>query len=109
MDDGLSTTFQTFKGFSDQVFAGLHQNLDLNIFGNAIFLDQSASEFIFCLAGTGKSNFDLLKALSHEKVEHLQLFVDAHRDGQGLVSVSEVDATPGRWAGNGLIRPGPIF
>jgi hypothetical protein len=87
---------QRFEGSGDQVFPALAEDLDGDIAGDPVFLDQAAGEIKFDLGGGGKSDLDLLESDPDQKVKKLQLFLDAHRLGEGLISVPEVDAAPDR-------------
>jgi hypothetical protein len=67
--------------------------------GMRLLLDQAAREVEFDLGGRGEADLDLLEADAHEQLEELDLLLDAHRLGEGLVAVAQVDAAPDRGIG----------
>ena len=84
------------KGFGNNMLSRLCENLDGHVIRNKISLYQGAAELIFGLRGGGKSHFDLLEADLTEKLKELKLFLKAHRNYQGLISVTKIDAAPNR-------------
>ena len=107
------------KGLADQVVAGLHQHLDGDIVGDAVFIDEAAQEIEFRIGGGRKADFDLFESDADEQVEELEFFINRHRLRQGLIAIAKVDRAPLRGAIDHLVRPcavgqvdrrkGPVF
>ena len=108
VNDGLLDAFQTFVAALDQMLTCLHEDLNRNIFGDAIFLDQAADELEFGIRGRREADFDLGKSYAHEQVKILQFFLDRHRGWQGLVAITEINGAPDGSLRDRLIGPGPI-
>ncbi len=108
MDDRPGNPLEALESPPDQVFPGLHEHLDGHVIGYQPVFDEMAEKGELGLAGRGEPDFDLLEADFHQELEHVQLFLDAHRDGQSLVTVPQVDAAPPRRLGDGAIRPLPV-
>jgi len=84
----------------------LAQDLDRDVAGDPVLLDQAPREVELDLGGRGEPDLDLLEANPHEQLKELDLLLDAHRLGEGLVAVAKVDAAPDRGAAE---RPaGPL-
>jgi hypothetical protein len=92
----------------DQLVPRLGEDLDRDVVGDAVLLDQLPDEVEIGLAGRRETYFDLLVAHPDQQVEHLQLAFRRHRVDQGLVAVAQVDAAPQRRLGDRLVRPGPV-
>ena len=95
MNDSVLAAFQCVESFLDNVLAALSQNLNGDVVGNHILLDKRTAEFIFRLRGSRESDFDFLKADIDQQLEEFQLFAQAHRSDERLISVPEIDAAPG--------------
>ncbi len=108
VDDGFPGTLETLKGPADEVLSGLDENLDGDVFGNTVFLDEPTGELEFGFAGAGEAHLDLFKTDAGQHLEHLQFLVNAHGDGEGLVPIAKVDTAPDRGGLEGLIRPPSI-
>jgi hypothetical protein len=80
----------------DQFGARLRQDLDGDILGHEIALDQLAQEIDVRLRGCGKANFDLLEAELDQEIEHTALALGTHGLDEGLVAVAQIDAAPDR-------------
>ena len=106
--DGILHAIERLEGATDQVLAGLHQDLHLNLIRNPFLLHQPAQEIELGIGGRGKPDLDLPEPHSHEKLEHLQLLFHAHGDGQGLVAIPEINRTPDGCLGYSAVRPLPI-
>src|SRR3954466_7088099 len=107
MDDGLLCTDQRLNGALDQVFPGLHQDLKPNVIGRAVFLDQSAIESEFCIRSGREADFNLFEATFDERLKHLELLADIHRNGERLISVTQIYAAPDRGLLEDAARPFP--
>ena len=108
MHDGILHAIKRLEGATDQVLAGLHQDLHLNLIRNPFLLHQPAQEIELGIGGRGKPDLDLPEPHSHKKLEHLQLLFHAHGDGQSLVAIPEIDRTPDGRLGYRTVRPLPI-
>ena len=117
--DGARDAVEGFEGSADEVFAGLDEDLDGNVFGDAILVDEGAEEIEFGIGGGGETDFDLFESDAAEEVEHLEFLGDVHGDGEGLVAIAEVDGAPDGGFFEGMIGPlsigeidvgeGPVF
>ncbi len=85
--------------------AALAEDLDGDIVGDAFLLDEAAAEIELDLGGAGEADLDLLEADADEHVEVLELFLDAHGLGEGLVAIAEIDAAPDGGAGERAAGP----
>ncbi len=108
MDDRLLGALQALEGPIDQRFARLGEDLNGDIIGNDILLDQAADEIEVGLRGGGKSDLDLLEAHLNQRVEHAPLARPVHGIDQSLVAVAQVDGAPDRRLGDGPARPLPV-
>ena len=105
MDDGAFRADQGLDGAFDEVLAGLDEDLDGDVVGNALVLDQAAHEGELGVGGGGETDLDLLEAALHERIEHLELLGDVHGHGERLVAVAEIDAAPGGRRGQDAVGP----
>ena len=96
MDDGILYAVQGFEGAADDVLSRLCQYLDGDVIRDHVFFDQCAEECILCLRGRRKSDFDFLEADGNERLVEFQLLLEAHRDDERLISVTQVHAAPYR-------------
>ena len=87
------------------MFTRLRQNLNRDIIGHQFLFDQLAYKIKIWLRRCRKTYFDLFKSNINEQLEHFQLLVRCHGFDQGLVTIAEVDATPGRCLRDDTIRP----
>jgi hypothetical protein len=97
-----------FEGTHDQVLAALAKNLERHVLRDALLLDQPPAEIELDLGGGRKAHLDLLEADADQQLEHLELFLDAHRLGEGLVAIAKVDAAPLGRLGQDPIGPLPL-
>ena len=105
MENDVFRAAQGFEGTGDQVLAALAEDLDGDIVGDAVFLDQAAAEIEFDLRGGREADLDFLEADADQQVEVFEFFLDAHGLGEGLVAVPEIDAAPDRGAGERAVGP----
>jgi len=105
VEDGVPRARQGRERAGDEVLAALAEDLDGDVGGDAVLVDQPAAEIELDLRGGGEADLDLLEADFHEEVEVLELLLDAHGLGEGLVAVAQVDRAPDRGAGEGAIGP----
>lgn len=89
----------------DELLAALAENLDGDIIGDAVFIDQAADEIEFDLRGGRESHFDFLEPDVHEHFEVFEFLLDAHGLGEGLVTVAEIDTAPDRGLGQRATGP----
>ena len=90
---------------ADQVLATLHQHLDRHVVGDQFVVDQRASHVELGVARAGEADFDLLEADVGQHLEIFQLLADAHRYGERLIAVAQVDAAPDRRVRDRAARP----
>jgi len=83
----------------------LAEDLEGDVGGNAVFLNEAATEIEFDLGGGRETDFDFLEADFHEQFEILEFLLDAHGLGEGLVAVAEIDAAPDRGLGERAVGP----
>ena len=93
-------------GALDQFRPGLCQRDDLDIIGDAVFIDERAHEIKIGLRGGRKSDLDFLEADLDQHFKEAQLARHAHRFDQRLVAITQIGAHPDRRAGNPLAGPG---
>lgn len=105
MEDDAFGAAERLKAAGDQLFTALAENLNGDAVGDAIFLDKTAAKIEFDLGGGRKTDFDFLEADLHEQFEILELLLDTHGLGEGLVAVAEVDAAPDRRVGMSAAGP----
>ncbi len=87
------------------MLSSLNKNLNSNVVGNVVLLNQLTANLVLGLRRARKSNLDFLKAHIAQRVEELQLFLKVHRVNKRLVSVAEIHAAPNRSLVNDLVRP----
>lgn len=119
MEDDVFRSAQGLERAQDEVLAALAEDLDRDIGGNALFLDEAAAEIELDLRGRWEADFDLLESDADEHVEILEFFLDAHGLGERLIAVAEVHAAPSWGVGDRAVRPlavgkidsreGPVF
>jgi hypothetical protein len=105
MEDDVLRAAQGFERAGDQVLAALAEDLDGDVVGDAVFLDQAAAEIEFDLRCGREADLDFLEADADQQVEILEFFLDAHGLGEGLIAVAEVDAAPSRGAVERAVGP----
>ena len=109
VNDGRFRAFERLKTAPNQFLAALHQNLNRNVVGNAIFFDQTPAKIEFDLTRRRKADFDLLETDGAQQIEHFQFLGDAHRNGECLIAVAQIHAAPNRRAFDGFVGPGAVF
>ena len=105
MEDGVLRAAHGRDAARDELLAALAEDLDGDVAGDAVFLDEAAAEIEFDLRGRREADLDFLEADLHEHLEILEFLLDAHRLGEGLVAVAEVDAAPDGRARKGAAGP----
>jgi len=108
VDDRPFRAGDGFEGAADQVLASLDEDLNGDVFGDAVFLDQAAAEVELGVGGGGEADFDLLEADAAQQVEELEFFLDRHRLWECLVAVAQVDGAPDRGVVDDGVRPGAV-
>ena len=103
--DDVLRALARLEGAPNQVLAGLHQNLNGDVFGDLIALNNLADKVEVRLGGRGEAHFDLLVTHGYQQVEHAVLALRGHRINQGLVTIAQIHRTPLRGHSNLLIRP----
>ena len=86
----------------------LGQHLNGDIVRDAVAIDQGAQEVVLGLGRCRESDFDLFETDLYEQFEEFDLLLQAHRDDQGLVSITKVNAAPYRSLFDFLIWPGTL-
>ena len=92
----------------DQLLAALHEDLELDVFGDQVLLDDVADELVVRQRGGREAHLDLFDAYADHGLEEGQLPLRAHGVDESLVAVPEVHAAPARGGGELLGRPGPV-
>lgn len=90
---------------NDEILAALAENLEGDIVGDPVLLDEATAKIEFDLGGGRETDFDLLKADFHEQLEVLDFLLDAHGLGKRLIAVPQVYAAPNRRARERAARP----
>jgi hypothetical protein len=105
---GRRRAFDGLERPGDQFGPGLGQDLDADVIGNRVLLDDLADEVEVGLAGGGEADLDLLVAHGHQQVEHPSLPGGGHRVDQRLVTVPQVHGAPLRRLGHDGVGPLPV-
>ncbi len=105
VEDDVRRPSDGLAGPVDQILAALTENLNRDVGGDAIFLNQAAAEIEFDLGGGGKADLDLGETDANEQVEILQFLFDAHGLGEGLIAIAEVDTAPNGRVGERATGP----
>ncbi len=108
MDDRAVGALEGFVRALDQVLPGLREDLDGDVVGNAVALDELSDEIEIRLRRRREAHLDLLVAHPHQEVEHPMLALGAHGVDQRLVTVPEVHRAPARRLGDELVGPGAV-
>ena len=109
MEDDVLGAAHRLEGAGDQVLAALAQDLDRDVVRNAILVNEAPGEVELDLRGRREADLDLLEANFDEHLEVLELLFDAHRLGEGLVAIPQIDAAPGRCAIDALGGPFAVW
>ena len=96
------------EGALDLLGPSLGEDLDHDVVGDQILLDEQPHEVEVGLGGRGEAHLDLLEPAAHHQIEHLGLALDVHGIDQGLVAVAQVDAAPARGPRDDATRPRAI-
>src|SRR5665213_1426652 len=88
-----------FVGTSDEVLAALREDLDRDVLGYQIVVDDVSHEVEIGLGGGRKSDLDLLESHFEELDEHRVLAFQVHRIDESLIAVAKIDAAPPRRLG----------
>ncbi len=105
MEDDVLRAAQGLERAHDQVLAALAQDLERDALGDAVFLDQTAAEIELDLRGRREADLDFLEADADQQREILELLLDAHGLGEGLVAIAQIDRAPVRRAGVDAVGP----
>ena len=108
VDDRATGALEGIDRATDEVFAGLDEDLNGDVLRDAVLLDEFARERELRVGGGGEADLDLLEADAAEHLEHLVLLRDVHRDGQGLIAVAEIDRAPAGGLLNACVWPAAI-
>ena len=108
VDVGALDADQRLRRARDEVLAGLGEDGDLNVVGDAVLDDQLADEVEVGLRGGREADLDLFVAQLDEQVEHLHLAGRGHRVDERLVAVAEVGRQPAGSVGDLLGGPGTV-
>ncbi len=92
----LAGALEALEGTLDEMLSALAENLNDDVVGNQVLLDELPREIEFDLARRREADLDLLEAYSQEKIEKLELLVDPHGLDESLVAVAEVHRAPER-------------
>src|SRR5688572_11711425 len=103
-DCGLRTAHR-LDATRDQLLAALAEDLDCDIIGDAVLVDQAAAEIELDLGGAGETDFDFLETDADQHLEILEFFFHAHGLGEGLVAIAEIDTAPNGSLGQSAVRP----
>ena len=105
VEDRVSRPAERLDAADDELLAALAKDLDRDVVGDQPALDQPATEIELDLRGARKTNLDLLEADAHQHRKVLEFLVHAHRLGERLVAVAQVDTAPERSARECAARP----
>src|SRR4051812_46046308 len=94
MKDRVLRAPHGFDAAGDQLFAALAEDLDRDVVRDEVFLDQPTTKIEFDLRRAGEANLDFLESDPDEHFKILEFFAYAHRLGESLVAIPEVDAAP---------------
>ncbi len=108
MDDRPRRADEDLVGPLDELGAALGEDLDGDVVGDEVTLDEAAHEVEVGLRRRREADLDLLEAHGDEGVEHLQLAGWVHRVDQRLVAVPEVHRAPLRRRLELDVRPAAV-
>src|SRR5882724_10322269 len=86
----------------------LHEDLQPDVIGRAVFLDEAAVEGEFRVGRRGKADFDFLEAGFHERLEQLEFLADVHGHSERLVAIAQIHAAPDGRMGEDAVGPLPV-
>ncbi len=109
MEDNILDTFDSFKGFINQMLTALTQNLHTYIIRNHLAVYQCPQKIIFQLGCGRKTNLNFLESQLYEQVKEFQLFFNHHRFDQRLITIPQIHAAPDWSFLNLFIRPLTFF
>ena len=92
--DGVLHALQRLIGAPHDVLAALREHLHRHILGDEPALDERAQKQILGIRRGGKAHLDLLEPGAHQRLEILDLLVQAHGHHQRLVAVAQIDGAP---------------
>src|SRR5205809_5150864 len=105
MNDGFFGPDQGLERALNQLLAGLNEDLQPDIFGRALLLDETPVKGELGIRRRRKANLDLLEAAFYESLKEFELLADVHRDGQRLVAIPKVHAAPDGGPRQRPVRP----
>ncbi len=105
VEDGVLCAAQGSDAADNELFSALAEDLNRDVMGDAVFLDETATEIEFDLGSGRETDLNFLEANFHEQLEVFEFLVDAHGLGEGLVTVAEIDAAPDRGAVERTVGP----
>jgi hypothetical protein len=105
VEDGVLCAAQGSDAADNELFSALAEDLNRDVMGDAVFLDETATEIEFDLGSGRETDLNFLEANFHEQLEVFEFLVDAHGLGEGLVTVAEIDAAPDRGAVERAVGP----
>ena len=108
VDDGALGARDRLVGALDEVLAGLGEDLDGDVLGDAVLLDESAHEVVIRLRRRREADLDLLVPHVHQELEHAQLALGVHGVDERLVAVTQVDRAPAGGARDPAGGPGAV-
>ena len=88
MNHCTGSPFYSIKGFPDNMFSGLGQNLDGNILRNHIPFDQHTDKLVLCFGSSRKTHFNFLESDPYQQLEKLNLLFYYHRFNQCLITIT---------------------
>ena len=93
----------SFVGALDQLRASLGQDLDRDVVGNRVLVDDLANELEVGVGRRREPDLDLREAHLDERLEHLPLALGVHGLDERLVAVAKIDRTP-QWCLGDRVR-----
>src|ERR1700720_4062432 len=108
MDNGTVTSPNRCEGASDQILAGLRQNLDGDVLWNAIFVNETADKIEISAGSRGETHLDFFKSHGPKRIKESSATPRAHLLDERLIAVAKIDAAPDRGPSDCCAGPAPI-
>src|SRR5271154_390207 len=108
MDNCAVTSPNRCEGASDQILAGLRQNLDGDVLWNAIFVNETADKIEISAGSRGETDLDFLKSHGNQRIKEAAFTLRSHRLDERLIAVAKIDAAPDRRPRGCCTGPAPV-
>jgi len=105
MEDDVFRALHGFARAGDQLLPALAKDLDGNVIGDSVLVDQAADEIELDLRSRRKADFNFFETDLDEHIEVFDFLFDIHGLGEGLITIAEINTAPNRSLGQHAAGP----